>query len=172
MPGIIETPFVGQIMMVAFPLLPRNFLPCNGQSLTISSHPALFSVIGVRYGGNGTTTFFLPNLQGRVPVHFGTGFALGASAGEESHVLALTELPSHGHVLAASDSPVDSPTPVGAFLTNSGKVNYGTTGSINTTLSSAMVVPRAGGQAHENRSPYLVVNFIICHTGVFPIHST
>jgi microcystin-dependent protein len=136
---------------------------CNGQLLPINQNQAVFAVLGTTYGGDGQTTFGLPNLQGRVPLHTGGGFNLGQRGGEDFHILTNTEA-SHGHGAMANAATTDQASPAGHFWANSGLSNYSNTdGSAMAASGSA-----GGGQGHENRSPLLTLNFIIALVGIFP----
>jgi microcystin-dependent protein len=161
-------PFIGQIMIVPFGFAPRGWALCNGQTLAINQNQALFSILGTTYGGDGRTTFGLPNLQGRVPLHTSSDFVLGQKGGEEAHTLAISELPSHTHGVIGSSNAADNTSPVGGFLADSNNANYVGTAAINTTLSAATVLDDGGGQPHENRSPFLALNFAVALVGTFP----
>lgn len=163
------TPFIGQIMIVPFNYAPKGWALCNGQTLPINQNQALFSILGTTYGGDGRTTFALPNLEGRVPLHFGSGFVLGQKSGEDAHTLTVSELPGHTHGVIASSNTADSTNPIGGFLADSNNTNYAATA--NTNLSSAAVLNDGGGQPHENRSPFLTLNFAVALVGTFPSRS-
>lgn len=158
--------FIGEIRVLSFNFAPKGWALCNGQLLPINQNQALFSLLGTMYGGNGTTTFALPNLQGRVPVHIGSGFTQGQSGGEQAHTLALSELPAHSHLINASSNPADVSDPTGAFWADGSKSNF--TANPNTTMDPASVVPVGGSQPHDNMSPYLTLNFCIALQGIFP----
>jgi microcystin-dependent protein len=159
-------PFIGEIKLIGFNFQPRGWAFCNGQVLAINQNQALFSILGTTYGGNGQTTFGLPNLQGKVPFHAGNGFSLGQTGGEAAHTLLTTELPAHFHTVKASANAADQGSPAGNLWANSGELGYAN--AVNTTMNPASVASAGGGQAHENNSPYLVLNFIIALTGIFP----
>ena len=164
----MSTPFIGQIRMFGFNFAPRGWAQCNGQTLTIAQNTALFSLLGTTYGGNGQTTFALPNLQGRTPLHSGSGpglslRTLGQQGGSEAVTLATTQLPVHTHAPAASNAAPTVGPPAGNFWAQG---RYSTTG--NAAMLHADIGNTGGGQGHENRSPYLVVNFCIALTGIFP----
>lgn len=145
---------------------------CNGQFLPINQNQALFSLLGTTYGGNGMTTFALPDLRSRVPMHYGTGnfggsLVLGQKGGEEFHTLTSSELPAHTHAVVASSNIPDTNTPQNNFwASNTGFAPY--SGTINESMASTIVSSIGGSQAHENRSPYLVLNFCISLQGIFP----
>jgi microcystin-dependent protein len=162
----MSTPYLGQISVVAFNFAPKGFALCNGQTLAINQNQALFSLLGTTYGGNGQTTFALPNLQGRVPMHVGNGFVQGQTAGETSHTLIVNELPSHNHPLVGSAATASlAASPAGNFPGAPAATVYGA--SPTTTLGTGSS-PSGGGQAHDNMPPYLVVNFVIALQGIFP----
>jgi microcystin-dependent protein len=162
----MSEPFIGEIRMVSFNFAPKGWQLCNGQLLPINQFQALFSILGTTYGGNGQNTFGLPDLRGRVPLHFGNGFTQGGVGGEEGHVLLGNEIPGHSHSASANAAAVDQVQPGGNFWGNPQQSNYAT--SANTTMAGGTVSPAGGNQAHENRQPYLVVNFVIAINGVFP----
>jgi microcystin-dependent protein len=168
----MSEPFIGEVRMVGFNFPPKGWAFCNGQVLAINQNQALFSILGTTYGGNGQTTFALPNLQGRVPIHIGTlgGFqvVLGQAAGEAAHTLITTELPLHPHPLMGASAPKDNNRSLdGSLLGSSSTANFYAP-SPNTTLNPASVGPAGGSQAHNNMQPYLAINFIIAMIGVFP----
>lgn len=160
-------PFLGEIRLISFNFAPKGWALCNGQLLLISQNQALFSILGTTYGGNGITTFALPNLQGRVPVHPSSQTSLGQSGGEEVHMLVSSEMAAHSHTAMGSDSTADQLTPANNYWgSNSGASPYSSNSSV--TLSSAAMSTAGGGQAHENRPPFLVLNFAIALQGIFP----
>ncbi|GAA0434494.1 phage tail protein [Leifsonia naganoensis] len=159
-------PFLGEIRLAAFNFPPKGWAFCNGQTLPINQNQPLFSLLGTTYGGNGQTTFQLPNLQGRVPVGFGRTYALGQQPGEEAHVLTVNELPSHSHAASvASSATVTTPTGT-SYLAQPGKAAYAASGT--TTMSTGSVASVGQSQPHENMAPYTVVSYIIALTGIFP----
>lgn len=166
------TPFLGEIKIISWNFAPRNWAFCNGQFLPINQNQALFSLFGTMYGGNGQTTFALPDLRGRVPVHLGGGFTQGETAGQEFHTVTQSELPQHLHVLQASSSVATTDTPDSSALLGSSAPNDLYTGASNLTPMGPTSVTSVGGsQPHENRHPFLVLNFIVALTGVFPSQS-
>lgn len=166
------TPYLGQLSIVSFGFAPKGWALCNGQTLPINQNQALFSLLGTTYGGNGTTNFNLPNLQGQVPIHQGPGFVLGAASGEASHTLTLDEIPSHTHSLVASSDAATLPEPTLALMAEPpigmGNVYAPETGQDAAMASNAIITSGNAGQPHENRQPYLVVNVIIALEGIFP----
>ena len=162
----MTTPFIAEIRMVAFDFAPRGWAFCNGQLLPINQNQALFSILGTTYGGNGQTTFALPDLRGRSPVHPGNQVILGQSAGEENHTLISSEMPAHTHPAKgdAADASVSSPTGnVWAASTNNPFSS-----APDTALNPASLSATGGSQPHPNQQPYLVVNFVIALAGIFP----
>ena len=162
-------PFIGEIQVFPFGFAPRGWAQCNGQLLPINQNQALFSLLGTMYGGDGRTTFALPDLRGRVPVGVGNGFVQGQRAGEEAHTLIVPEMPAHAHQAIASSASPSSPNPSGATWANMGANSY--TASPNAPMAGNAVAPAGGGQPHENRSPYLALNFCIALVGLFPSRS-
>jgi microcystin-dependent protein len=163
-------PYLGEIMLVAFDFTPRNWADCSGQLLPINQNQALFSLLGTTYGGNGTTTFALPDLRGRVPMHARNVLQLGQQGGEEAHTLAIGELPVHTHVFNASDNAGDATGPENNFPArdaNSEKT-YGS--GVTATMDPAAISPAGGSQPHENRMPYVALHYIIALSGIFPSH--
>jgi microcystin-dependent protein len=163
----MSEPFLSEIKIVAFAFPPRGWALCNGQLLPINQNQALFSLLGTTYGGDGRTTFALPNLQGRAPVHFDDGLLLGEAGGEESHTLALAELPGHTHVHGSySQATTDLPTGNAPASKPRRGVNVYTSGLADVVLRGSG--PVGGSQPHENRQPYLALNFVIALQGIFP----
>jgi microcystin-dependent protein len=166
----MATPFLGELRTVAFNFPPRGWAFCNGQMLQIAQNQALYSILGTTYGGNGTTTFALPNLQGATPMHTGGGMTLGQRGGEANHTLSAAEMPAHSHAVNGNsgDGNVDSPAGnVWAPVQASASTNAYSTAQ-NGTMSAAAVGPAGGSQPHDNMQPYLVVNVIIALVGIFP----
>ncbi|MFF5624758.1 tail fiber protein [Microbacterium sp. LWH10-1.2] len=159
--------FLGEIRRVSFNFAPKGWALCNGQLLSIQQNAALFSLLGTTYGGNGVTTFALPDLQGRSPIQPDlAGIPQGAVGGEAAHTLTISELPSHTHFAQASSGAADTANPQGKYWAAVSEPGYGTAASGAMTASA--VGQTGGNQPHENQSPYLVVNHIIALTGVFP----
>jgi microcystin-dependent protein len=170
----MSEPFIAEIRIFAGNFAPRGWAFCNGQLLPIAQNTALFSIIGTTYGGDGRTTFALPNLKGRAPMHAGSGpglasRTLGQKAGAETVALTEQQMPSHTHQLVGTEEDIDGSSPVGNYLATGNDLYSATDGS---TLAGA-ALPAAGGtpggtQAHNNMQPYLALNFIIALTGFFP----
>ena len=164
----MSEPFLSEIRIFSFGFAPRHWALCNGQVMPIAQNQALFSLLDKIYGGDGITTFALPNLQGRVPVHTGS-FALGQAGGETAHALTLQEMPVHTHELQASAAPADKNTPFNMTLLGVTTPNnlYGPFNS-PMALGPASVTNVGGSQAHPNTMPSLVLSFCIALQGIFP----
>ena len=160
-------PYLGEIKLISWNFPPKNWAFCNGQLLPINQNAALFSILQTFYGGNGQTNFALPDLRGRTGIHQGDGFAVGQKGGEEFHTLIAGEMVAHNHGVLASDTQGDKNTVQGNILAREVGVPYGATNSL-TTLHPTTVSNVGGGQPHENRQPFLVLNFIICLAGIYP----
>lgn len=168
----MSEPFLGEIRIVGFNFAPRGWALCNGQLLAISQNSALFSLLGVTYGGNGQTTFALPDLRGRAPLHYGQGPGLsdrtpGERSGTETVSLISSQMPLHNHPVTASTESATAKSPAGAVPAFTSAPAY-VPAPIDTTMAPQMVGPAGGGQPHENMQPYLVVNFVIALVGIFP----
>jgi microcystin-dependent protein len=162
-------PFLGEIRICSFGFAPKGWALCNGQLLAINQNQALFSLLGTTYGGDGRTNFALPDLRGRRPLMEGNGHTLGERGGLDTHTLGLQEIPEHTHSIRASTAVGSQASPADGYLAASNvDVPYaGGQGSVLGNNNAAL--PSAGGaQPHENRSPYLVVNFAIALQGIFP----
>lgn len=162
----MSEPFLCELRLVSFGFPPRGWAACNGQLLPINQNQALFSLLGTTYGGNGQTNFALPNLQGRVPMHVGGGHNLGQQGGESNHTLSVAELPTHTHAALASGNTASVGSPAGAFWATTSSAAYGP--SPGAAMAANAILDTGGGQAHENRAPFLVLNWIIALQGVFP----
>lgn len=172
----MSEPYVGEIRMFAGDFSPRGWAFCDGQLLAISQNDALFSLLGTVYGGDGRTTFGVPDLRGRVPVHAGTGPGLpqrrqGAKFGQESVTLSIAEMPSHSHDVLASNAVGSQAAPGGAMLASSPTVRLYRPTPSNVNFDAAATGSVGGGQSHNNLMPYLCVNFIIALFGVYPSRS-
>jgi microcystin-dependent protein len=166
-------PFVGEIRIFAGDFAPTGWALCNGQLLSIGQNTALFSLIGTAFGGNGVSTFALPNLQGRVPLGSGQGPGLtdrarGNVLGEEAHALNGPEMAAHTHTLGASSANGNSDAVAGNVMARSPAAIPQFHVTADATLHSATVGATGGGQPHNNMQPYLTLNFIIALQGQFP----
>ncbi|GLU88311.1 tail fiber protein [Agromyces sp. NBRC 114283] len=160
-------PFIGEIRRVAFKFAPKGWLPCDGRILSIQNNQALYALLGATYGGNGVTTFALPDLRGRSPIGVGSSIPWGAVLGEESHALTQNEMPMHTHQVTATNAAAAGTSPAGAVWAQTEQAAYGT-GSATTQLRQSAVTSVGANQRHENRPPFLVVNYIIATQGIFP----
>jgi microcystin-dependent protein len=160
------TPFLGEIKIVGFNFAPQGWAECNGQFLPINQNQALFSLFGTMYGGNGQTTFALPDFRGRTGIHVGGGFIQGQAGGQEFHTVTQSEMPAHNHFVQATAFNGTNDDPTGNLLATSNAPKYATTP--NTTLHPSTITNTGGSQPHENRQPFLVLNFIVALIGVFP----
>ena len=164
----MSEPFLSEIKIFSFDFPPKGWALCNGQFLPINQNQALFSLLGTTYGGNGQTTFALPNLRGRVPIHFDASHNLGEAAGSTSVTVNIQQLPTHIHGLQATNDASDLDTPGGNFLGKApGAQPYGSPASF-TPMSGGTVGNVGGSQPHNNMMPYLVLSFCIALQGIFP----
>jgi len=160
--------FLGQVMLGGFDFAPAHFALCNGQLLPIAQNQALFSLLGTQYGGNGTTTFALPDMRGRTPLGASNNYPQGQVGGAESVTLTNGNLPAHVHALMGSTANATSKPPTNALYgTTSGESIYAASGT-QATLASQTIGDTGGSQPHSNMQPYLAVNFFIALSGIFP----
>ena len=165
----MSEPFLGEIRMTSWGFAAKGWALCNGQVMSIAQNQALFALLGTLYGGDGQTTFALPDLRGRVPIHFGQN-AQGTKAGEEAHTLIQNEMAMHQHNAFGSAVAADTPSPEGAFwASQTGQSPYA--GSANASMWAGAIGPSGGGQPHENMQPYLTISFMIALVGIFPSRS-
>ena len=168
----MSEPFLSEIKLVAFNFAPKGWALCNGQFLPINQNQALFSLLGTTYGGNGQTTFALPDLRGHVPISMGSGFTLGERAGEASHTVTQSELPTHQHLATASTALAaqgSGSTPDNTKILGGARASFLYGPPTGLTAMDPREIGNAGGsQPHENRQPFLTLNFIIALVGIFP----
>jgi microcystin-dependent protein len=164
------TPFLGELKIISWNYAPKGWAFCNGQFLPINQNQALFSILGTTYGGNGQTTFALPDFRGRAPIHPGgqVGANEGQTGGQEFHTLIQSEMPAHNHFVEVSPVTASTGNAANNFLAAVPSFLYRGQQSNLTTLEPSAVTNLGGSQPHENRQPYLVLNFIIALQGVFP----
>jgi microcystin-dependent protein len=161
-------PFMGEIKIIGWNYAPKGWAFCNGQLMQINQNQALFSLLGTMYGGNGQTTFALPDFRGRVPVHIGQGLNQGQAGGQSAHTVTISEMPQHLHVAQGINVNGDQVGPGGNVLSIVTGLYAGAGSGNLVALNAASVTNVGGSQAHENRQPYLALNFIIALVGVFP----
>ena len=163
-------PYVGEIRIFAGNFAPAGWMFCEGQLLPISENETLFQLIGTTYGGDGQSTFALPDLRGRVPLHQGNGFQLAETGGVEQVTLTVQELRNHSHTLLATSNFANSGSPQGRVAAASNVVNVDAYGSDQPTapVSPSSIGATGGSQPHTNFQPYLCVDFIISLFGIFP----
>ena len=173
----MASPFIGQITMFAGNFAPRGWAFCQGQLLSIAQNTALFSILGTTYGGNGQTTFALPDFRGRVPIQQGQGpglspYSLGEQGGTEAVTLLQTQMPAHVHTaqssLNASTLAASDTVPTGNYLASDNQYVNSTNAVMNAGAVVVTIGIAGGNQPHENRPPYLAINFIIALQGIFP----
>jgi microcystin-dependent protein len=163
-------PYVGEIRMFAGNFAPAGWMFCEGQLLPISEYETLFNLIGTTYGGDGQSTFALPDLRGRIPLHFGNGFTLAETGGVETITLTVQQIPAHSHGLLCSKASGNTTSPANAVPAPANAaptLPYGTDAPQG-SLSSSSVTATGGSQPHDNFQPYLCVDFIISLFGIFP----
>ena len=161
-------PFLGEIKIISWNFPPKGWAFCNGQFLPINQNQALFSLLGTTYGGNGQTTFALPDFRDRSPYHVGDGFTLGEKAGEPAHTLTISEMPAHIHRLRANNTDGVEVAPSDKVWGKTAVNPYIAAASANAAMAPGTITNTGGSQPHENRQPYLVLNFIIALIGIFP----
>ena len=166
-------PFVGEIRIFAGNFPPVGWMFCDGQLLPISENETLFQLIGTTYGGDGESTFALPNLQSRVPIHMGAGpdgvtYTLAEAAGTEEVTLTVNQIPIHTHAFLASTAAAASNSPSNQVIAQSGQRAVYTEDTTTTNLAASAISPVGGSQPHTNLQPYLTLNFIISLFGIFP----
>ncbi|MGS2762862.1 phage tail protein [Sinomicrobium sp. M5D2P9] len=170
--------FIGTIKLFAGNFAPKDWAFCNGQLLAIAQNQALFSILGTTYGGDGRTTFALPDLRGRVPVHAGASqgpgvkdIRLGEAGGTNNNTLLITNIPRHNHSVMASNQPGTSGDPTNNYPANTGATDKEYTENANTAMNPQMTGATGGGQPVNNMQPYLGLNYIIALYGIYPPHN-
>lgn len=169
----MSEPFVGEIRMFAGNFAPRGWAFCDGQLLAVSQNDALFSLLGTIYGGDGRTTFGLPDLRGRIPLHAGHGPGLserrlGSKGGAEKVTLTINQLPSHGHTWQASDGTPQNTAPAGAGLSKPTANIYQSTLANMVNMNAGVIQGVGGSRSHTNLMPFLCIHFIIALFGIYP----
>lgn len=161
-------PYVGEIRMFAGNFAPAGWMFCEGQLLPISENETLFQLIGTTYGGDGQSTFALPDLRGRLPIHQGNGFILAQTGGAEAITLTVPQLPAHSHPLLASTSAANDSNPAGNVAAQASSFFPYLNAPPTTPMAASSIAATGGSQPHTNFQPYLCVDFIISLFGIFP----
>jgi microcystin-dependent protein len=161
-------PYVGEIRMFAGNFAPVGWRFCDGQLLPISENETLFQLIGTTYGGDGQSTFALPDLRGRVPVHQGNGYILAETGGVETVTITVAQMPNHTHTPLATTNPGGNTPTNGIWAQSAVGIYHPVVGNIDAPMLNTLVQPVGGSQPHENMAPYLTVSFIISLFGIFP----
>lgn len=159
-------PYLGEIRLFATDFVPRGWLPCEGQTVSINQNSALFAVLGTLYGGNGVSTFQLPDLRDRSAVGAGSEVWVGQTGGAATTTLSAAQIPQHVHQVVGSSAPADAAEPAGARWATTPEPQYGSTAQV--VMAPGTVQPSGGSQAHENRPPYLALTYGIAVQGIFP----
>jgi len=163
----MSQPFIGEIRMFGGNFAPQGWMFCDGSILAIAENDALFALIGTTYGGDGQTTFALPDLRSRVPMHQGNGHTLGEMSGSETITLTVNQLPSHSHVPQASNAG-GATSPAGNVWANSAALQFAPSNSSLQPMNQGVMGTAGGSQPHDNMLPFQAVSFIISLFGVFP----
>ena len=172
----MSTPFLAEIKIISWNFPPKGWAFCNGQLLPINQNQALFSLLGTTFGGNGQTTFALPDFRGRSPYHVGPSMLLGQAGGEAAHTLNISEMPTHTHSPNASNTSGNLPFPAALspvvqhniWAISTQNPYTGAPGTNLTSMNAGCISNTGGSQPHENRQPFTVLNFIIALQGIFP----
>ncbi|MEH6832181.1 MAG: tail fiber protein [Sulfitobacter sp.] len=176
----MSEPFIGEIRMVGFNFAPRGWATCDGQLIPISQNQSMFSLLGTIYGGDGRTTFGLPELRGRTPMHHGTGPGrvsrrMGEQAGQETVTLTTSQMPSHTHTatMRAEGRPGNVATPAGNIIAAGSNIFRANAPveDVSMDAGSVLVAPTGSGHPHDNMAPFQVVNFVIAMLGLYPSRS-
>lgn len=163
----MSEPFIGELKLFPYDRAPRGWMTCQGQLLPINQNQALYSILGNVYGGDGVSTFALPDLRGRVPIHATNNIPLGASGGEETHTLTVNEMPQHTHQVSASGSAAGVAEIGGATWAVAQSASYNPASSV-VPMSQAAIGASGGSQPHPNMQPYLAMSFCIAIQGIYP----
>lgn len=164
----MSNPYVGEIRMFGGNFAPAGWMFCEGQLLPISENETLFNLIGTTYGGDGQSTFALPDLRGRLPIHQGNGFILAETGGAEEVTLTTQQIPTHDHPLLGSKNAGSQSSPINNELAASNVVSIYSASAPAANMATQMLMPTGGSQPHTNFQPYLCVDFIISLFGIFP----
>jgi microcystin-dependent protein len=161
-------PYVGEIRMFGGNFAPAGWMFCNGQLLPISQYATLFNLIGTTYGGDGQSTFALPNLQSRIPIHQGAGYTLAETGGVETVTLTTQQIPVHNHLPLCRNTGSDSPNPANTYWGATDAAMYGSAATTGAFMNAGTVGSAGGSQPHNNIPPFLAVSFIISLFGIYP----
>lgn len=161
-------PFLSEIRLFSFNFPPKGWALCNGQLLPINQNQALFSLLGTTFGGDGRVNFALPNFRDRVPMHTGNGHTLGERGGENAHTVTASEMPLHTHMLNATSGPATGTNPAGAVFTDTKPSELYNSSDPGAVMNASTVTTVGGNQPHENRQPFLTLNFCVALQGIFP----
>lgn len=172
----MSQPYIGEIRLMAFNFAPQNWAFCAGQIMSKEQNQMLFSLLGTQFGGNGITTFALPDLRGKIPIHAGGANTVGVVSGETTHVLSLDEMPAHSHPLRALAATADDANPTNTAFPAQGQstasgnpgVNMYSTAPHSRTFRSTAISTSGADQPHDNQQPYLVLNYCIALIGIYP----
>jgi microcystin-dependent protein len=165
----LAEPFLSEIRIMSFSFAPKGWALCNGQLLPINQNQALFSLLGTTFGGDGRVNFALPDLQGRVPIHVGSGHTLGEKGGEQAHTLSIAETPTHTHSVNANTTATGgTATPNNNFLGGGNNVYLAPNAGPLVSLQPGTIPNVGGSQAHLNMEPFLTLTFCIALQGIFP----
>ena len=163
----MSEPFLAEIKIVGFNFPPRGWALCDGQILPINQNQSLYSLLGTTYGGDGRTSFALPDLRGRTPIHSDSSHREGEKSGEEVHVLSIAETPTHNHVMRGTSDAASTRTPAGNVPATTSEQIYRSLGT-PTNMGSGTTSNTGGSQGHDNMMPFLALNFVIALQGIFP----
>lgn len=161
-------PYVGEIRMFAGNFAPAGWMFCDGSLVPISEYETLFNLIGTTYGGDGQSTFAMPDLRGRVPLHFGSGFTLAETGGAENVTLTVAQIPAHSHPMLGSTGLANNTSPANNVLAQTSTFDFFQSNPANNPMAAQSIGSVGGSQPHENMQPYLCVSFIISLFGIFP----
>lgn len=164
----MSSPYIGEIRLFAGNFAPVGWQFCDGSLLPISENDTLFNLIGTTYGGDGQSTFAVPDLRSRVPIHQGTGFALAQAAGEETVTLTVNQIPSHTHAAGGNDTTTNSSTSPANNLWRNWQDNQFAAPPANTTMNVGAIAAAGGSQPHDNMLPFVAINYIISLFGIYP----
>jgi len=164
----MSEPFLAEVRIVAFNFAPRGWAFCDGQILPINQNQSLYSLLGTTYGGDGRTSFALPDLRGRTPIHVDSSHREGQKSGEETHTLAVNEMPQHRHLVMVTNNPATTDDPTNHVLSQSIQEQYQDFVGATAPMGTGVVTNVGGSQAHDNMMPYLALNYCIALQGLFP----